>query len=240
MKICAACSQELPKEKFSKKQWQIKKQRRCKECIAENRDVTLEASNNNDVSIGGASRCWTDEALFKQPPPREKCPICLLPLPKIISESKYQSCCGKLICNGCMYAVFTGGDNSLPDTTCCPFCRTPAVTLGREYIHIERLKERVEGGDFCAINELGCYYHDGEMGLLQDHDKSMELWLRAGELGYALAYFNIGFAYKHGHGIGWDAKKAKYYYELAAMRGGVLARHNLGNMEKRAGNMNRA
>eukprot|EP00579_Thalassiosira_antarctica_P003118 CAMPEP_0201905878 /NCGR_PEP_ID=MMETSP0902-20130614/56732_1 /ASSEMBLY_ACC=CAM_ASM_000551 /TAXON_ID=420261 /ORGANISM="Thalassiosira antarctica, Strain CCMP982" /LENGTH=512 /DNA_ID=CAMNT_0048440001 /DNA_START=63 /DNA_END=1601 /DNA_ORIENTATION=+ len=39
MKICAACCQELPQDKFSKKQWQFKQQRRCKECIDVNREV---------------------------------------------------------------------------------------------------------------------------------------------------------------------------------------------------------
>ena len=33
MKICAACCAELPRKCFSKKQWQLKKYRRCKECI---------------------------------------------------------------------------------------------------------------------------------------------------------------------------------------------------------------
>ena len=41
MKLCAACSQTLTKEKFSKKQWQLKEQRRCKECIAGNREVEI-------------------------------------------------------------------------------------------------------------------------------------------------------------------------------------------------------
>ena len=41
MKLCAACSQTLTKEKFSKKQWQLKEQRRCKECIAGNREAEI-------------------------------------------------------------------------------------------------------------------------------------------------------------------------------------------------------
>ena len=39
MKLCAACSKELPRENFSKTQWQAKQQRRCKDCIADNREV---------------------------------------------------------------------------------------------------------------------------------------------------------------------------------------------------------
>ena len=88
MKICAACSQELPRENFSKKQWQAKQRRRCKDCIAVNREVaSVEApdnlaeapANDNDPTImssadGEGASSWSDEALFKQPPPRKECP----------------------------------------------------------------------------------------------------------------------------------------------------------------------
>ena len=37
-----------------------------------------------------------------------------------------------------------------------------------------------------------------------------------------------------------DEKKAKYYWELAAMGGNVLARHNVGALEGQAGNIDRA
>ena len=40
-----------------------------------------------------------DEALFKEPPPRDDCPICFLPLPLEAGESTFKSCCGKIICN---------------------------------------------------------------------------------------------------------------------------------------------
>jgi hypothetical protein len=40
-KICSACAQNLPKEKFSKKQWQQKQQRRCMDCIEANREINL-------------------------------------------------------------------------------------------------------------------------------------------------------------------------------------------------------
>ena len=38
MKTCTACHEDLPKDKFSKKQWKLN-QRRCKVCIADNREV---------------------------------------------------------------------------------------------------------------------------------------------------------------------------------------------------------
>src|SRR6056300_688053 len=47
-----------------------------------------------------------DEALFKEHPPREECPICFIPLPLDVGQTTFQSCCGKLICNGCIYTMF--------------------------------------------------------------------------------------------------------------------------------------
>ena len=241
MKICAACSQELPKEKFSKKQWQSRQQRRCKECIAANQEVQLEApANNNDdaplMSSADAelNRAWTDEDLFKEPPPRAECPICLLTLPLSVGEVTYQECCGKNICSGCFYA--DAAENNIRDI--CPFCRAPAPTSNGEYI--ERIKKRVEGGDASGMRSLGCKYLRGSFGLPQNIEKANELWLRAGGLGSPAAYGSVGNSYCTGRGMESDEQKAKYYYELAAMMGEVPARHNLGVLEKREGNVDRA
>jgi len=45
-----------------------------------------------------------DIELFKQPPQKEDCPICFVRLPTLSSGSKYNSCCGKVICAGCIHA----------------------------------------------------------------------------------------------------------------------------------------
>ena len=47
--------------------------------------------------------------------------------------------------------------------------------------------------------------------------KANELLLKAGELGCAEAYRNLGMSYNNGLGVEVDKKKAKHYYELAAM-----------------------
>ena len=60
-----------------------------------------------------------DEALFKQPPSQDECPICLLQLPLDGNDCVYQSCCGHTICQGCVLASMEADDNS------CPFCRQP-------------------------------------------------------------------------------------------------------------------
>ena len=191
------------KEKFSKKQWQAKQQRRCKECIADNREVNLGAPNDGPPFPGadgdeGALRL-RDEDLFKQPPARDECPICMLTLPIHYADSGYRACCGKIFCNGCMHAIQTEGNREL-----CPFCRSPGITSDQ---YIERIKKRVEGGDdAAAIYQLGCDYYLGEHGLRQNFKKANKLWLRAGELGLAVAYCKIGYAYYNGQGVEKDAK----------------------------------
>ena len=174
-----------------------------------------------------------DEDLFKEPPQRDECDICMLTLPIDTAEQKYQPCCGKVVCQGCIHAAYTADNRRL-----CPFCRTAEATSDAEWI--ERMEKRAKGNDARAIRNLGGYYYDGDLGLQQDHNKAMELYLRAGELGDADSYFNIGIAYAHGEDVERDEKKAKYYYELAAMGGVLEARHNIGVLEAQAGNINRA
>ena len=176
-----------------------------------------------------------DEQLFKQPPPIfEDCPICMIRLPTFHSGSMYMFCCGKTICSGCVHAVRTRDGR----VGLCPFCRTPTPTSDEEIIGYT--KKRVEVGDAEAIFNLGCDHRDGEYGVLQNYAKALELWHRAAELDYPLAYNNIGCAYNHGEGVQVDKKKAKHYYELSAMAGNVLARHSLGRIEERLGNVDRA
>ena len=174
------------------------------------------------------------EALFNQRR-NEECPICMISLPTYgRCTTQYQSCCGKELCFGCIYAD-TKADNRM---IICPFCRTPMPTSDREII--ERIKERAAAGDARAINILGGYYYRGVMGLPQDYGKAMELLLRAGELGCVSSYAYIADAHFYGEGVERDIKKAQHYWELAVIGGDVDARHNLGCIEAHAGNMNRA
>jgi len=179
----------------------------------------------------------SDIELFTQPPPRfGDCPICFLHMPLNPTGSKYYSCCGKVICSGCCYApVFDNQGNEVKKK--CPFCRTPNAKSTEQAI--ERLKKRVEANDPIAIFNHGNYYRDGRNGFPRVHTKALELWHKAGELGYAAAYTSIGASYYKGHGVGVDKKKAKHYWELAAMRGDETARCNLGIDEAKAGNIDR-
>ena len=179
----------------------------------------------------------SDDELFKQPP-NEDCPICNLLLPSLASGSVYKSCCGKIICSGCESAPkYDNLGNEIIEKK-CPFCRTPAPYSIEEYN--ERYKKRAEVDDAEAMFRLGNNYRDGKDGFPQDYNKAFELFVRAGDIGHADAYSNIGRAYFNGKGAGIDKKKSKHYFKLAAIEGNVNARHNLGNADWRAGNMNRA
>ena len=179
-----------------------------------------------------------DVELFKAPPPREECPICMLPSPLYDNYTgiTFHSCCGKNICDGCEYAMRMV-DSKLEDLN-CPFCRTPPAITDEE--EIKRLKKLMEKDNGEAFYTLAGLYERGIMGFPQDSAKANELWLKAGELGHAGAYCNLGNAYRLGNGVEVDDKKAKYYYERAAMMGHMKARNNLGCLEGLAGNRQRA
>ena len=85
-----------------------------------------------------------DEALFNDPPPREECPICMLPRPLDERKSAIYTCCEKYICNGCIYAMTTEEirRGKKKEDRLCPYCRTPRAKSDEE--EIERIKKRME------------------------------------------------------------------------------------------------
>ena len=142
-----------------------------------------------------------------------------------------KSCCGKVVCSGCIHAVVKrDGFASL-----CPFCRCLEPSSDEEIL--KRMQKRMDAE---AFNSLGLYHNDGMYGLPKDVNKALELFHRAADLGNATSYYNIGNGYFFGRGVDIDKKRAKHYYELGAMRGCVLARHNLAVIEENSGDMNRA
>jgi len=172
-----------------------------------------------------------DEKLFKLPPPLEDCPICFLRMPCITLAQVYTACCGK-ICSGCVHAVAKTGSEL------CPFCRKPSAISDDELV--KRYKNRAELNDALASRNLGSFYRLETYGFPQNYAKALELYHRAAELGDSQSYYSIGNAYEFGRGVDRDEKKAIHYWELAAMEGNVDAIFNLGVIEGKAGNMDRA
>ena len=169
-----------------------------------------------------------DEQLFKEIEP-EECPLCFLPMPIDAGQYAFMLCCGKEICNGCIVAMYMreGGKNL------CAFCRTPPESSDEECLKMDK-------GNGDGFFQLAGHYYDGDFGLPRDHQKANELYLKAGELGCARGYYNLGHSYHEGTGVEADKKKAKYYMELAAIGGSIDAMHNLGCEEFDEGNFDRA
>jgi len=172
-----------------------------------------------------------EDALFKDVEP-EECPICFLSLP-VADKQSFKLCCGKRMCNGCLYAMYISSGKDL-----CAFCRTPEYISDEEII--ERMKKLMDKGNGEAFNNLAMMYDDGTYGLPQDVQRANVLYLKSGELGCASGYYNLGNSYNIGTGVELDKKKAIYYWELAAIKGFVEARYNLGCREALDGNVEQA
>ena len=141
-----------------------------------------------------------DEALFKEHPHSEDCPICFLPSPVDTDHTTFQSCYGKIICNGCIHVM---------GICLCAFFREPYPTSAED--EVKRINKCAESGNAYAFYNLAEYE---VMGMPQDIEKSNELLLKAGELGCAEACSNLGNSYNNGRGVGVDIKKAKSVFTL--------------------------
>ena len=224
--ICANCG------KGEEESDNLKTCTACKMVKYCNRDCQIAHRSQHKKACKKRAAELRDEQLFKDVEP-EECPICMLPLPLESYTAIFHSCCGKRICNGCVYAMKMSEGKDL-----CAFCRTPPETSDEE--QIKRLKKLMAKGNGDAFAMFAGYYVNGSRGLPQDRQKAKELLLKAGELGCASGYYNLGVAYDEGRGVEVNMKKAKYYWELAAMNGSVNARHNLGSVEGESGNYQRA
>ena len=163
---CNKCKQVKYCNAVCKKKHKTKHKKACNRRVAELRDIEL----------------------FKQPPPLHgDCPICFLRMPTLDSGRKFQSCCGKTICSGCIHTVLKRDRG----VSLCPFCRLLTPATDKEII--KRIMKRVEVDDARAINQLGSGYCLGEKGLSRDYAKAVELWHRAAELGHVAAYHSICF-----------------------------------------------
>jgi hypothetical protein len=193
LKACKSCMvAKYCNAECQKNHWP-KHKKECKKCAAELRD----------------------EALFKDPPPKEDCPICFLPMPKKLvccislppatitsipifdyaraneelagkATEVYYPCCGKGICGGCVDSFCKSGNDAK-----CPYCNSDGSGKTDEEA-VGEIMKRVEANDAGAISALAdCYCH-GQLGLLQDRTKAIELWKQAAKLGSSEAHFALG------------------------------------------------
>jgi TPR repeat protein len=184
-----------------------------------------------------------DEALFKDTPPKEDCPICFLPMPKkfincitlppatitsvpiydfamaneelaIVPLEQYFPCCGKSICSGCVHSCRKSGNDGK-----CPFCNSDRGGKTEEENNKD-ITKRVAANDAASIYLLANSYRHGLRGLQQDQTRAIELYARAANLGHSKAHYNMACLYHEGG----DLTKAKFHLEAAAMAGHEVSR----------------
>lgn len=91
---------------------------------------------------------------------------------------------------------------------------------------LRRLVMLAKENDAEAINELGYSYFVGE-GVKQDFQKAFEYYLRAANLGHAVAQYNLGLVYAEGKGVPVDGEKAARYYLLSAEQNILISQYSL-------------
>ena len=136
--------------------------------------------------------------------PRDLCPICCYALPEAAMKSRYKSCCGEMICMGCLYGqhrtLVLGTGVKMPlkgskeeeqefERMCyskipmlCPFCRAKEPYNNTEIL--KRLYKQIEKhNDPTAMNVVGWWSMKGIEGLPQNLKKAEKLFKRSFDLG---------------------------------------------------------
>ena len=174
----------------------------------------------------------SDDELFREPPPKEDCPICMLPMPYANGvcgiNMIYHPCCGKIVCKGCILAASQEMKKGTMKPLCA-FCREPILTCGIESLTL--YKKRMKLNDAEAYDQVGMFHFQGSNSLPKDYKKTLELWKKAAELGSLTAHYSLAAAYMVGNGVSKDQKLALHHYKLAAIGGHEIARLNLGSID---------
>ena len=146
------------------------------------------------------------------------------------------ACCGNKICRACDIENEASIKKQNEEKTAgkkiasaCPFCREPDPTADEEFA---RLQARCLQNDHEAFTLLGEIYRRGKYEVAKDDLKVLDCWIRAVELASAAACVKIGISYDKGYlGLAVDKERAALFYRVGALRGDIVARHNIGRSE---------
>jgi TPR repeat protein len=176
--------------------------------------------------------------LFAPMPPTEDCAICLVPLSRLIAATYYSTCCGNLICKACYKENEESIEKQNEENTgkkvafTCPFCREPKPTREEDFV---RLQARGLQNDPNAFMMMASIYREGGPEAPKDDLKALDCLTRAVELGSAEACSSIGSIYDEGTGVAANKERAALFERIGAVRGSVVARHNIGVREYNSG-----
>ena len=168
--------------------------------------------------------------LFAPLPRTEDCPICCIPLPRIVNKFTFKSCCGQTICLGCENenSTFVRKKNKASDAQMCPFCRAPVPFPDELLLQLE---ERGMKGSGEAYAYLGRIYLYGDYQVAIDELKAFDYLIRGAELGSSEACGRIASCYDEGTFVRYNEKRAALLETVAAVRGCVVSRNNIGVAE---------
>ena len=178
--------------------------------------------------------------LFAPLPPTEDCAICLVPLSRCMTETSYQACCGNFICVACYMEHEASIKKQNEEKSAgkkivftCPFCRDPVPTTDLELLR--QLEARCLQNDPEAFALMGDAYAGRveypKIGVPKDDLKALDCWIRAVELGSPEACAIIGISYREGNGVSVNEERAALFERIGALRGSIMARHNIGFSE---------
>lgn len=145
-----------------------------------------------------------------------ECLVCLDDAP--LMRTVNMCCCGQIICVKCYNKWFL--DSGTRTRATCPTCRTP------HYYDYERtvlVKGHIEAGKSWALfEEAGSQFNQG------NHAKSLELLLRAQEMGENRSLIYLGLHYEKGRGVTKSLDEAIKYYTRGSDAGIEMCSYNLG------------
>ena len=195
--------------------------------------ASLELQARLDNLLATAQTEMADVDLFAPIQEREECPICMIPLPIEDNEIRFMTCCGKSICIGCDYKQqMSEIKNGVPKSEQkCAFCCQPDPEN-----HIKALKKLMKKNNPNAFMAMAERYKSGD-GVFQSDTRSLEMHIRAAELGHIVAFTIIGYFYDEGSAVEQDMSKASEYYEIAAKKGSVPAHQYLALFHESNGNI---
>ena len=194
--------------------------------------VTLELEARLDNLLATAQTETANIDLLAPLPEREECPICLVPLPINDDDTTFHSCCGKYVCSWCIYkSVLKDIENGVQqDEIKCAFCRQLTPKNG-----VKALKKLMKKNEPGAFVHMASRYQSGD-GVMQSDTKTLEMYIRAAELGFPNAYTDIGYHYRRGIVVEQDGSKSLAFYEVAAKKGSMYAHKILAKFHGNNGN----
>jgi hypothetical protein len=231
-KMCSACGEKSDTVKkctackcvwYCDKKCQNKHRKEHKKECRRIKQILVERGGKLDLGTE------MDVGPLEKLPPREECPICMRVLPYHESLQRYTICCGKTVCGGCNYQH----QAKCPDTSTCPFCRTPIPKSDEEVL--AQLQKKADLKNANALRNLAINYGFGKR-MQVDQAKCIALYRESAGLGFPPSQHQLAVFYATGDmGLKQNKEEALKYFKRAAEGGHLISRYNLGCEEDENG-----